>query len=301
MIIMTTLKEYLDSTGCEEPLKDLIELIAKQADPIRKAFITNQSYVDTENIYGETQIALDKWSDAHLLKVLERSNLVKAAASEEQPDIVKFPNAKTDYTVTLDPLDGSSLVQVNLAVGTIIGIYDNGKIMQEGENLRAAMYLLYGPMTILTLTVKEGVHIFALNDEKEYVLMEKNVRIPEGKLYASGALKKDWTAKHREVIDHLEKEGYKLRYSGSFVADVHQYLKYGGVFSYPAFKGHKNGKLRLLFEANPLGFIVTEAGGRISDGRRDILTIMPEKIDHRVPIYIGSKGIIRRIEEMFKD
>lgn len=297
---MTTLHEYLDSTRCEETLKELIELIAKQADPIRKAFISNQKYVDTKNIYGETQIALDKWSDDHLMRVFKESNLVSAAASEEQPDVIEFPDAKANYALTMDPLDGSSLVQVNLAVGTIIGIYDNGKVMQPGENMRAAMYMLYGPMTVLTLTVKEGVQIFALNDVNEYVMIEQDIKIPEGKLYASGALKKDWTPRHRKFIDYLEDEGYKLRYSGSFVADVHQYLKYGGMFSYPAFKGHEMGKLRLLFEANPLGFIVTEAGGRISDGERDILTIMPEKIDHRVPIYIGSKGIIERMEEMFK-
>lgn len=297
---MTTLREYLDSTRCEETLKELIELIAKQADPIRKAFISNQKYVDTKNIYGETQIALDKWSDDHLMRVFKESNLVSAAASEEQPDVIEFPDAKANYALTMDPLDGSSLVQVNLAVGTIIGIYDNGKVMQPGENMRAAMYMLYGPMTVLTLTVKEGVQIFALNDVNEYVMIEQDIKIPEGKLYASGALKKDWTPRHRKFIDYLEDEGYKLRYSGSFVADVHQYLKYGGMFSYPAFKGHEMGKLRLLFEANPLGFIVTEAGGRISDGERDILTIMPEKIDHRVPIYIGSKGVIERMEEMFK-
>lgn len=296
---MTTLREYLDGSGCEESLKDLIELIANQADPIREAFISNQKYVDTKNIYGEKQIALDTWSDAHLLNVFKESRLVKEAASEEQPEVVEFPDAKANYAVTVDPLDGSSLVQVNLAVGTIIGIFDGGGVMQPGRNLRAAMYMLYGPMTVLTLTVKEGVHIFALNHEKEYVMIEKDVKVPEGKLYASGALKRDWTPRHREFIEYLEQEGYKLRYSGSFVADVHQYLKYGGMFSYPAFKGHENGKLRLLFEANPLGFIVTEGGGRISDGERDILTIMPEKLDHRVPIYIGSKGIIKRMEEMF--
>ncbi len=297
---MTTLREYLDSTRCEETLKDLIELIAKQAEPIRKAFITNQEYIDAKNIYGETQIALDKWSDDHLMKVFKESGLVKKAASEEQPDVIEFPDAKADYAITIDPLDGSSLVQVNLAVGTIVGLFDNGEVMQEGKNLRAAMYMLYGPMTTLTLTVKEGVHIFALNEDGEYLMIKKDIRIPEGKLYASGALKKDWTPRHAEFINYLENEGYKLRYSGSFVADVHQFIKYGGIFSYPAFKGHENGKLRLLFEANPLGFMVTQAGGRISDGEKDILSIMPEKIDHRVPIYIGSKGIIEKMEEMFK-
>jgi len=297
---MTTLKEYLDTTGCEQTLKDLIELIAVQAGPIRKAFISNQKYTDEENVYGETQIALDKWSDSHLLKVLEGSGLVKELASEEQPEVVEFQGEKAGYAVTMDPLDGSSLVQVNLAVGTIIGIYD-GAVMQEGENMLAAMYMLYGPMTTLTITVKEGVHIFALNDKNEYVMIEKDIHIPEGKIYASGALKKDWLPQHKKFIEHLEGEGYKLRYSGSFVADVHQLLRYGGIFSYPAFAGHESGKLRLLFEANPLGFIITQAGGRISDGSRDILTITPEKLDHRVPIYIGSKGVVEKMEEMFKD
>ncbi|MBN2251408.1 MAG: fructose-1,6-bisphosphatase [Candidatus Altiarchaeota archaeon] len=297
---MTTLREYLDNTKCEDSLKDLIELIAKQAGPIRNAFITNQKYVDTKNIYGETQMELDKWSNVHLKKVLEQSGLVKELASEEEDEVVKFSGAKGNYAVTMDPLDGSSLIQVNLAVGTIVGIYDNGRVMQPGENMRAAMYILYGPMTVLTLTVKEGVHIFALNNDGEYVMMIKDLKVPEGKIYASGALKKDWLPKHKAFIEYLEGQGYKLRYSGSFVADVHQILKYGGMFSYPAFQGHDKGKLRLLFEANPLGFIMTRAGGRISDGARDILSIMPEKVDHRVPIYIGTRSVIEQAEEMLK-
>ncbi len=296
---MTTLKEYLDKTDCDDKLKELIELIAKQGEPIRNAFVSNQEYIDEENIYGEKQIALDKWSNDHLMNIFRESNLVKEAASEEESDIVEFPDAETNYAITIDPLDGSSLVQVNLAVGTIVGIYED-KVMQEGRNLRAAMYILYGPLTVLGLTVKEGVQIFVLNEEKEYMLTQKDVKIPEGKLYASGALKKDWLPEHNRFIEYLENEGYKLRYSGSFVADVHQYLKYGGMFAYPAYKDHEKGKLRLLFEANPMGFIVTEAGGRISDGKKDILSITPEKLDHRIPLYVGSKGVIEKLENEFK-
>ncbi len=296
---MTTLKQYLDGTKCEKKLKELIELIAAQGVPIRKAFISNQKYVDTKNIYGEEQIALDTWSNEHLIRVFRRSGLVSAVASEEEAEVIRFPKAMADYAVVMDPLDGSSLVQTNLAVGTIIGIYDNGDVMQKGRNMRAALYILYGPMTVLTLTVKEGVHVFALNQGGEYVMIEKNVKMPEGKIYASGALKKDWLPEHRKFITGLEKEGYKLRYSGSFVADVHQLLKYGGMFSYPAFRGHKHGKLRLLFEVNPLGFIITQAGGKVSDGYKNALGVMPEKIDYRTPVYIGSKGVIRKLEKMF--
>ncbi len=295
---MTTLREYLDSTGCEEKLKDLIELVSNQAAPIRKAFISNQEYVDSENIYGERQIALDKWSNEHLIKTFRESRLVKEAASEEEPEVVEFPDAETSYAVTIDPLDGSSLVQVNLAVGTIVGVYEDS-VMQEGRNLKAAFYMLYGPLTVLGLTVREGVHLFALNEEDEYVMTRRDVRIPEGKLYASGALKRDWFPEHQRFIEYLEKEGYKLRYSGSFVADVHQYIKYGGVFSYPAYRGRETGKLRLLFEANPMGFIVDEAGGRISNGKRNLLETKPEKLDHRVPLYVGSRDVIEKMEKEF--
>jgi len=296
---MTTLRQYLDTTDSPNDLKDLIELIAKQAPKIRDAFITNQKYADTQNSYGETQMELDKWSDQHLIKVLKKSKLVKEIASEEQPEVLKIPDATSNYGITLDPLDGSSLIQVNLAVGTIVGIFDNGKVVQKGRNLRAAMYILYGPLTVLTLTVKSGVHIFALKGE-DFVMTEKDIKMPEGNIYGIGGLKKEWTPKHAKFIDALEKEGYKLRYSGSFVADFHQTLKYGGIFSYPALAGHENGKLRILFEANPLGFIATEAGGEISNGKISILDITPEKLDQRTPLYVGSKGVIKRMEGMMK-
>lgn len=297
---MTTLSEYLDTTGSPEDLKNLIVLLAAQAPKVRDAFITNQKYAHTENIYGETQMEFDKWSDAHFIKILKKSNIVKEIASEEQPEIIKIQKAQSNYAVTLDPLDGSSLIQVNLAVGTIIGIYDTGKALERGRNLRAAMYMLYGPLTLLTLTVKKGVHIFALGRKKEFILLEENIKMLEGNLYSIGGLKKDWNELHAKFIDSLEKEGYKLRYSGSFVADFHQILKYGGIFSYPALKGHEKGKLRLVFEANPLGFIAEEAGGKISDGEKDTLDTRPEKLDQRTPVYVGSANIVRRMEEMMK-
>ena len=295
-----TLKQYLDSTASPDDLKELIQLIAAQGPAIRDAFITNQKYADTQNVYGETQMKLDIWSNEHLKKILKKSGLVKQLASEEEAEVLTFPDAKSNYAVTMDPLDGSSLIQVNLAVGTIIGIYDNGKVMQPGKNMRAAMYILYGPLTTLTVTVKEGIYMFALNDRNEFTMTEQNVKIGDKKLYGTGALQKEWVPKHKKFINEIVKDGFKLRYSGSFVADVHQFLKYGGVFSYPLYKGHMGGKLRLLFEANPLGFIVTQAGGKVSTGEKNILTIMPEKVDHRVPIYIGTKKYVELAEKIIK-
>ena len=297
---MKTLRQYLDETACEEPLKDLIELIAYQSIPIRDAFIENQSYAGTENTYGEEQAALDKWADAHIISVLGESGMVKEIASEEQADIVRFPNASGDYAVVMDPLDGSSLIQVNLAVGTIIGIYRGGNALQKGEDLAVAMYMLYGPMTVLTITVGKGVFTFALNSDDTFVALKENIRIPEGNLFGSGGIRNEWLSGHHDFISLCEQKGGKLRYSGSFVADFHQILTYGGVYCYPAAQGKPEGKLRLVFEGNPIGFIAKQAGGAISDGTQDLLTIVPKKPDHRTPIYVGSKSVIESAESCMK-
>jgi len=298
---MTTLREYLDSAGCEPELSNLIELIAVQAAPIREAFIDNQSYAGTENTSGEEQAALDVWSDEHLTEVIEKSGLVRQLASEEKPDVLTFPDSKGNYAVVMDPLDGSSLIQVNLCVGTIVGIYDNGDALSMGKELRAAMYMLYGPMTVLTITVGKGVYTFAMDKSGEYRMMDGPLKMPEGKIYGSGGLNKDWTEKHREFIESIEAEGGKLRYSGSFVADFHQILKYGGIYCYPATVDNETGKLRLVFEANPIGFIAEQAGGAISNGHTSLLDVKPEKSNHKTPIYVGSGGLIKRLEKIYRE
>jgi len=295
---MVTLENYLDSAEVAEDLKELIILISKQAPLIRNAFIENQSYAGTENKSGEVQAELDVWSDEHLINVLRKSSLVKELASEEQPDVLVFDNAKADYAVVMDPLDGSSLIQVNLCVGTIIGIYDNGKALNRGEELTAAMYMLYGPMTVLVLTVGKGVYIFAMDKENRYKMLDGPVKMPEGNIYGSGALRREWTLKHKRFIEEIEENGGKLRYSGSFVADFHQILKYGGVYCYPGTDKKPEGKLRLVFEANPIGFIAKQAGGAVSDGSNSLLTLTPEKADHKTPIYVGSAGLINKLESM---
>ncbi len=297
---MKTLRQYLDETPCEEQLKDLIELIAYQSIPIRNAFIDNQTYAGTENTYGEEQAALDKWADNHIISVLGKSGFVKAIASEEQADIVRFPDAFGDYAVVMDPLDGSSLIQVNLAVGTIIGIFRGGDALQKGEDLAVAMYMLYGPMTVLTITTGNGVSTFALNSEGIFVLLKENIQMPEGKLFGSGGTRNEWLSGHHDFITLCEQKGGKLRYSGSFVADFHQILTYGGVYCYPATQGKPDGKLRLVFEGNPIGFIAKQAGGAISDGTQNLLTIVPKKPNHRTPIYVGSKSIIKSAESCMK-
>ncbi len=283
--------------GQDEDVKQVILRISDVAKTIRGGFATRQGASDSSNVYGEQQAAMDVWADELLISGLRDSGLVRFVASEEQPDLMTFPGSTSDLGVTIDPLDGSSLIGVNLAVGTIVGIY-RGSLLSPGDEMLGAMYVIYGPLTTLTYCLREGVHEFALDDRGVFVLQEENVTIPEGKIYAPGALRRDYLPTHRGFIEELEEEGYKLRYSGSFVADVHQILHKGGVFTYPPFAGNERGKLRLLFEAIPMGFIVSQAGGSASDGRRDLLSIKPEAVSQRVPVYIGGKREIELIMSM---
>jgi fructose-1,6-bisphosphatase I len=293
---MTTLQEYLKNSGVYEDLSKIIALIAAQATPIRHAFISNRSYADSTNASGERQTLTDIWVDAHITRVLAKSGLVRALASEEQDDIITFTSS-SKYSVVMDPLDGSSLISVNLCVGTIVGIYD-GDILQPGKNLKAAFYMLYGPTTTLTLSVGRGVAIFALDSDNVYQMLADNVSIPEGNLYGSGGLRMEWLPEHAKFIADIEVAGGKNRYSGSFVADFHQILKYGGVYAYPSTTKSPNGKLRLMFEVNPIGFLAIQAGGAVSNGVSSTLSIVPVNVHQKTPVYVGSRSMIEAIKKI---
>ncbi|MCZ7398832.1 MAG: fructose-1,6-bisphosphatase [Candidatus Methanoperedens sp.] len=290
------LKEFLIKNKTDEKLSELILFFSEQANKIKKGFFQTKKAENTKNIYGEEQMTLDKLADDVLVNGLKKSKLVRYIATEEQPEIIKVDNSKNEFGIVLDPLDGSSLIDVNLTVGTIIGIYP-GNVLEKGANMIAAMYILYGPLTTITLTTGNGVHEFGMDEKGIFNLKEKDIKIPDGKLYAPGALRKDYLPQHARFIENLEAEGYKLRFSGSFVADMHQILHKGGVFTYPGFRGKEKGKLRLLFEANPMGKIITDAGGAISNGKIDILSIKPKAIDELTPIYAGGKKEIEMAEK----
>lgn len=279
---------------------ELILFLSTQVHLVRKGFLTTVKKIPVEeqtvNTFGEEQMALDIYADAVFISGLKNSRLVRYIATEEQRTIIEVENPRNDFGVVIDPLDGSSLIDVNLCVGSIIGIYP-GTVLEKGSSMIAALYFLYGPLTTLTLTTGNGVHEFAMNEDGEFMLKHRDMKIPEGRIYAPGALRKDYLPAHTKWIEHLEADGYKLRFSGCFVADVHQILHKGGVFSYPAFKGKEKGKLRLLYEANPMGKIIHEAGGAISNGTMDILQITPSAIEDRTPLYVGSKREIGLIEK----
>ncbi|MCK9630402.1 MAG: fructose-1,6-bisphosphatase [Methanoregula sp.] len=298
------LKDFLVSEGTEKNLADLILFLSEQAPAVRKGFLVAGKKAaageKTRNVYGEEQMPLDKYADAVFIDGLKKSRLARYVATEEQEQVVEIANPKAGFGVVIDPLDGSSLIDVNLCVGTIIGIYP-GHVLEKGSTMVAAMYMLYGPLTSLTFTTGKGVHEFAMDDTGEFVLRQRDLRIPEGKVFAPGALRKDYLPAHARWIAQLEQEGYKLRFSGCFVADVHQILHKGGVFTYPGTRGKEKGKLRLLYEANPMGTIIHHAGGAISNGRTDILGIVPKAIDDVTPIYVGGKKEIALIEKFMRE
>ena len=294
------LRRHMWMSGIEEDLRRLIWQIAVTAKYISaKIHESNRKFAGLKNIYGEEQLALDRASDEILQSQLRYSGFVNAYASEELASIITIGKGDGKYFVTADPLDGSSLVDANLAIGTIIGIHRTPVLEEGRKNMAAALYITYGPLITMVYSAGKGTHEFVLNREGEYVLSQEHIRLKDkGSIYSLGGLRKDWTDRHLRYVEFLEAEGYKLRYSGGFAPDINQILiKKGGIFTYPALKGSATGKLRLIFELQPMAFLFEQAGGSAMDGERDILAIKPQSIDQRCPIYIGSRFEVDKAKE----
>ena len=294
------LRRHMWMAGIEVDLRRLIWQIAVTGKYISsKIQESNRKLAGFENIYGEEQLALDRSSDEIIKHQLEFSGFVSQYASEERDSIIQVGKGKEKYIVTADPLDGSSLVDTNLAIGTIIGIHGESILTGGDKSLVAAMYVTYGPLITMIYSAGNGTHEFVLNREGEYVLSEPNITLGgRGNIYGIGGLRRDWSQEHLNYIRRLEKEGYKLRYSGGFVPDINQILLKGeGIFFYPHLQDLPKGKLRLLFELNPMAYLIEQAGGAASDGRRPILDLKPQQIHERSPVFIGSKKDVALAEE----
>ena len=285
------LRRHLREQNIDDNLVHLICEIAEASKYVINAVRTGDLGVaGTSNLYGEEQLALDVLSDRIIRKRLIKSGVVCNIASEEMDEIYQVTTDSDGmYSVSYDPLDGSSLVDVNLAVGTIVSIYSGCDLLQVGRSQVAAMYILYGPRVSLVYSVGNGVYEFTMNHLMEFTLTRENVRMkPSGDIYAPGGLRNKYTEGNEKFIRYLEAKGCKLRYSGGFVPDINQVLMKGkGIFMYPALNGSPNGKLRLLFELNPMAFLVENAGGAATNGKVPILDLKPECLDQRAPIYIG--------------
>lgn len=295
------LRRHMWMAGVEVELRRLIWQIAVVGKYISaKIHESNRKLAGLKNIYGEEQMALDRASDEILKSQLAFSGFVREYASEELDDIIKIGTGNEKYIVTADPLDGSSLVDTNLAIGTIIGIHKDS-VMDCGRNsMVAALYITYGPLITMIYSAGKGSHEFVLNREGEYVLSQENIKLKDkGSIFSPGGLRRDWNPEHFKFVEKLESDGYKLRYSGGFVPDINQVLiKKGGLFTYPALKKSPKGKLRLLFELQPMAFIAEQAGGMAIDGKQNILDVKVETINQLSPIYIGSSYEVQLAKQM---
>lgn len=294
------LRRHMWKAGVEIELRRLIWQIAVMGKYISaKIHESNRKLAGFKNIYGEEQLTLDRSADEILMNHLEDSGFVREYASEERDGVMKIGQGGEKYFITADPLDGSSLVDTNLAIGTIIGIHKEPILSEGRRTLVAAMYIMYGPLITMVYAAGKGAHEFVLNREGEYVLSEDHIILKDrGDIYSLGGLRSDWTPGHLKFVEYLEKEGYKLRYSGGFVPDFNQVLiKRGGIFTYPALKKSPKGKLRLLYELQPMAFIIEQAGGMAIDGTQDILSIKVENLNQRCPIYIGSRFEVEKAKE----
>ncbi|MFH1533935.1 MAG: class 1 fructose-bisphosphatase [Nitrospirota bacterium] len=304
---MQTLSEYLKEVGVSDELHSIFMTLKEAVASIAEAIkISDKGKAGTENIYGEEQLALDVLSDKILEELFKKNEYVGVVASEELPDEMDVGAAATagsskgEYGACYDPLDGSSLVDVNLAVGTIVGIYKTDTFIGvKGDDQLASMIAVYGPSTTIILTVKKGVVKFQMDDKGEFVMNNRDIHVGEGKMFAPGNLRASAVREdYLKLVNYWMKEQYTLRYSGGMVPDINQILLKGnGIFSYPGYKDAPDGKLRLLFECAPMSLLMEHAGGASTDGKMRILEKVVEKLDQRTPIFIGSKDEVKRCEE----
>ena len=280
-------------------MNEIIKAIEASAKRIKVAIQTEDTgYSDTINSTGDDQLKLDVRSDLIIEDELSRIDSIKELVSEEKDDI-KIVNIDGKYLVGYDPLDGSSLVDVNLSVGSIFGIYEND---YNGQSLKCAVYIVYGPRTemVVASVDSDDVKMYRLfQDEFKFV---KNIRLNEkGKLNAPGSTQSCWTPFHKKMIDDLFMDGYRLRYSGGMVPDLHQILlKGGGLFSYPATSDRPKGKLRKVFEVYPFALIFEKAGGACTQGLSRALDLGTQHIHGTTPCFFGSKYEIDIVTKTYK-
>ena len=331
-----TLSRYLieqtRSHDTPADLRFLIEVVARACKAISHAVSKGAlggvlGSLDTENVQGEVQKKLDVLSNDILLEANEWGGTLAGMASEEMDQAYQIPGKypKGAYMLVFDPLDGSSNIDVNVSVGTIFSVLrcpadhlsQNSPLredafLQPGTEQVAAGYAIYGPQTMLMLTLGDGVKGFTLDRELgSFVLTHDNIRVPEktAEFAINMSNRRHWEAPvERYVSEMLEGEtgvlgkNYNMRWIASMVADVHRILTRGGIFMYPrdAREPEKPGKLRLMYEANPMSFIIEQAGGAATNGHQRILDLQPTSLHERVAVFLGSREEVERITEYHK-
>ncbi len=311
MNLQNFINNEIESPNSSE-LLNIIESISFAAIKISKLIFSPErkdldQNIGSINADGDKTKKLDIETDLIVKEHLKNCNL-KWYASEEENAEVLF-NKQGKYSICIDPLDGSSNIETNAPIGTIFGIYaedpDYSKnILQKGDKLKASGFFVYGPRTIFVLTLGSGVLLFQLNNEDKFILLDKSIKIPPNtnELSINFSNYTIWPNSIKRYIDKcigvdktMSNKNYNMRWIGSLVADCLRILIRGGIFMYPedARKGYENGRLRLVYEANPISFIIEQAGGIAIDGKNRILSLHPKKLHERVPLIFGSSNEIK--------
>ncbi|MGM0380450.1 MAG: class 1 fructose-bisphosphatase [bacterium] len=322
--IAITQREYPQATGEFSQLLGQITLAGKIVSrEINRAGLGDiLGKTEEENVYGEKQARLDLYANAVFTRALIHNGGICILGSEEESDPIQVrkPELRGKYAVAIDPLDGSSNIDYNVSVGTIFGIYRRQSsggpeakasledLLQPGRDLVAAGYIVYGSSTMLVYTAGDRVFGFTLDSSiGEFLLSYPDIQIPGGGGYLSvnESYFKNWDQPVRDSVKEFRgRDEYSSRYIGSMVADFHRNLLSGGIFLYPPepeVPGKRSGKLRLLYEAAPMAFIVRQAGGLASDGQQDILDIEPDNLHDRTPFYAGNQKDVELIEKKISE
>ncbi len=322
--IIENQKDFKYSSGELTRLLSSIKLASKIVNQkVNQAGLTDiLGTLGKENIQGETQQKLDVFANEVFIRTLSQREVVCGIASEENDDFIEIQSCinseMSKYVVLIDPLDGSSNIDVNVSVGTIFSIYRRitpagtpvqlEDFLQPGNAQVAAGYVVYGSSTMLIFTTGNGVNGFTLNPSiGTYYLSHPNLKIPEeGNIYSIN--EGNYAHFPQGVKDYLkycqaeeDERPYTSRYIGSLCADFHRNMIKGGIYIYPSGTTSPNGKLRLLYECNPIAFLTEQAGGKASDGFNRILDIQPKELHQRVPFFCGSKKMVEKAEEFMKN
>ncbi|MDG6986092.1 MAG: fructose-1,6-bisphosphatase [Nitrososphaerota archaeon] len=289
------LDEFL-RLNAPEDLAALTAAIAKTSIDVWDSVPFKSGLLTETNPSGETQKAIDVYSNDAFVEALTSTGLVAEVASEEMEEPA---SSKGSVSVAMDPLDGSSNVETNNPLGSIFGFYSR-KLPASGRRLVGALYVTYGTMVTLTFSFGKGVHRFVAVREggaMPFQLLGVNLRLPDkAEVYGFGGSRREWVPEVAAFWHSLEGKGLRNRYCGTFVGDYNQVLSRGGIFSYPALVKKPRGKLRVLFECAPMAFINEQAGGYASDGSGNILDIEPRALAETSPLYIGSADLVREVE-----
>lgn len=334
MTKVTTLGEFIVERQADFPfakgelsrLLSAIRLAAKVVNrEVNKAGLVDDilGASGAENIQGETQQKLDVYANQQMINALRAQQEVCGIGSEENEDFIAFDKGEAmwgKYVVLMDPLDGSSNIDVNVSIGTIFSIYrrktkpgtmaELEDFLQPGLDLVAAGYIIYGSSTMLVFSTGHGVNGFTLDTSiGVFCLSHPNMRVPEdGRIYSiNEGNYKQFPEGVKKYIKYCQEEDeetnrpYTSRYIGSLVADLHRNMIKGGIYIYPSTGANPNGKLRLMYENIPLSFIVEQAGGKASDGKNRILEIEPKELHQRTPLFIGSKKMVEMAERYMEE